>query len=149
MASVIRDFYAYLKIKGGNNMEVFRKSNITRAYVKEHKNWLFLYGDNLMKQGYGGQAKEMRGEFNAKGIPTKKKPTMDEDAFFNDDMFEDIKKCYDDLFDINMAGFKAGKFQTWVVPSAGIGTGLAQLPTRAPKIYTYLLEKIKQLEEIE
>lgn len=129
-------------------MNVIYKNIITREYVRQHSDWLFLFGDNLEGKGYGGQAKEMRGEPNAHGIPTKIKPTMDEDAFFNDEMFKDISHFYDTVFDINLAGFRAGKYKALVIPTAGLGTGLAELPTRAPKIYEYLQKKIKELEEI-
>lgn len=129
-------------------MKIIKMDNITREYVREHPEYLFLYGDNLNMRGLGGQAKEMRGEFNAHRIPTKVKPTMEENAFFNDDMFEKIKCCYDMVFAINLAGFRAGKFEAVVIPSAGIGTGLAQLPTRAPKIYKYLLKKLKEWDNL-
>lgn len=31
--------------------------------------------------------------------------------------------------------YRAGKFQAIVIPTAGLGTGLAKLPQKAPKIY--------------
>ena len=120
---------------------------ITREDMKLHPNWLYLFGDNLEKVGMGGQAGEMRGEPNAQGIPTKIRPSMDSDAFFSDDMFGQIKKFYDELFIIILAAFRAGKFEMLVIPSAGIGTGLARLKEKAPKIYEYLLLKLNELGE--
>lgn len=58
---------------------------ITRAYIQKHPNRLFIFGDNLLKQGLGGQAKECRGEPNTFGIPTKRRPSWDVDAFFTDE----------------------------------------------------------------
>ena len=130
-------------------MKIIYMDKITRKYVRDHPQYLFLFGDNLMGQGYGGQAKEMRNESNAHGIPTKIKPTMEEDAFFSDDMFDEISKFYDDIFTINQAGFNCGEYEAVVIPSAGLGTGLAELNKRAPKIYKYLLQKIKELSEDE
>jgi hypothetical protein len=130
-------------------MKIIYMDKITRKYVKEHPEYVFLFGDNLMGQGYGGQAREMRDEPNAHGIPTKIKPTMEEDAFFNDDMFDEISKFYDDIFLMNQAGFNCGDYEAIVIPSAGLGTGLAELSKRAPKIYKYLLQKIKELSEEE
>jgi hypothetical protein len=120
---------------------------ITRDYVKKHPKYLFLFGDNLKGEGYGGQAKEMRGEPNCHGIPTKINPSMKEDAFFNDNMFIEIIDFYDNIFDMILAGFRAGEYEAIVIPTAGLGTGLAQLEKRAPKIYNYLLQKIKYLED--
>ena len=47
---------------------------ITREYVRANPDKIFLFGDNLEQRGLGGQAAAMRGEPNAVGIPTKKRP---------------------------------------------------------------------------
>ena len=47
---------------------------ITRQYVKAHPNVYFVFGDNEVRRGYGGQAKEMRGELNTVGVRTKRTP---------------------------------------------------------------------------
>ncbi len=65
-------------------MPIIREPRITRQMVREHPDRLFVFGDNLARVGYGGQAREMRDEPNAVGIPTKKLPTMTEGAFFSD-----------------------------------------------------------------
>jgi hypothetical protein len=66
---------------------IFKKF-ITREYVRESfGTTIFLFGDNMQRTGLGGQAKEMRNEPNAFGVPTKWKPTMQDDAFFTDDDF--------------------------------------------------------------
>ncbi len=44
----------------------------TRAYIRAHPDWLFVFGDNMMRRGFGGQAAEARGEPNAIGIATKR-----------------------------------------------------------------------------
>jgi len=127
-------------------MKVIKMDNITRKFIKDNPQYLFLFGDNLEGKGMGGQAKEMRGEKNAHGIPTKIAPNMSEMAFFVDDMLEEVQSLYDDLFLFIQAGIKAGKYKAIVIPSAGLGTGLAELPTRAPKIYEYLNMKLKEME---
>ena len=121
---------------------------ITRSYVQEHPDFIFLFGDNLQKRGMGGQAKEMRGEPNAIGIPTKKKPTMDEDAFFTDKELEENKAHIDHaILEIwNIKDEYDNKKDVIVIPEDGLGTGLAQLPERAPKTYAYLKKRIQALE---
>lgn len=114
---------------------------IVREDLKNNSDKIFLFGDNLIGKGYGGQAKEMRDEPNAIGIPTKKLPSNGSDAFFSDGDLE-INKHH-----INKAFSKIPEGRIIVIPSAGLGTGLAQLDVKAPKTYAYLLECIKKLEE--
>jgi hypothetical protein len=61
---------------------------ITRASCRANPDKTFLFGDNAIHAGFGGQAaKEMRGEPNAIGIPTKFYPNMRDDSFFTDKDF--------------------------------------------------------------
>lgn len=123
-------------------MSVEYRKMIYREDLQKEPDTYFLFGDNLQEVGLGGQAAEMRGEPNAIGIPTKRKPSWTEDSFFsNNDIFEAcfyIDKAFDRIpVDANV-----------VVPEDGLGTGLAELPTRCPYIYKYILNKIEKLKEI-
>lgn len=71
---------------------------ITREMVRANRDKLFLFGDNLERRGYGGQAAAMRGEPNAIGIPTKKTPTNKAGAFFTDLEFDQNKDAIDAAF---------------------------------------------------
>lgn len=114
---------------------------ITRQMLRDERDKLFVFGDNVERVGYGGQAREMRGEPNAVGIPTKWRPSMDADDFFSDDDFDRIELIIGGEV-MKLIGFQG----TIVWPADGIGTGLAQLPTRAPKVWAYL-EKIRLMLE--
>lgn len=118
---------------------VKRLPYVTRAFVRKNSNCVFLFGDNLQGSGFGGQAKQMRGEPNAISIPTKKKPSMESDAFFTDDEFEDNKVAIDNAFS------RVPDYVVVYIPERGIGTGLAMLPTVAPKTYDYILKKLEEL----
>jgi hypothetical protein len=127
---------------------LFYQKRITRSDVKDSfPKTIFLYGDNMERKGLGGQAREMRGEPNAFGVPTKHYPTMGETAFFSDDMPKDIlqevKNAIDYPFDVAYAWLAAGG--SVVIPQAGLGTGLSQLETRAPKIFAYLQNRVSLL----
>ena len=111
---------------------------ITRTSIQLERNKLFVFGDNLLREGFGGQAKEMRGEPNTVGLITKRKPTMEECAFLTDDLFEVWAKASGEDF---LHLFLHKGVVVW--PSAGIGTGLAQLPSRA----TLIFEAIELLKE--
>jgi hypothetical protein len=119
------------------NIEI--REHITRADVRADKDKIFLFGDNLAQRGFGGQAKEMRGEENAVGIPTKKLPSNSKDAFFTDKEFAANKKAIDEAFS------KIPPDKTVVMPKAGLGTGLAQLSEKAPKTFTYLNQKLAEI----
>lgn len=118
---------------------------ITRECVRANRDKVFLFGDNPGRRGFGGQAKAMRGEPNAIGVPTKKRPSMDSDAFFVDAEFEKNKTAIDRVFR-SILRHPAGTII--VIPSAGLRTGLAEMQTRAPVTLVYLNLKLRELENL-
>ena len=63
-------------------MTVIIREYIAHKGIRAHPCRLYGFGDNhLERKGYGGQARECRGEANAIGIPTKRAPSMRENAF--------------------------------------------------------------------
>ena len=113
---------------------------IARKDLKANPNKVYLFGDNIQEKGYGGQAKEMRGEANAIGIPTKKAPNMRSDAFFTDSEFNENKNAIDKAFN------KIPDDKEVVIPESGIGTGLADLKNKAPKTFKYIQSKLSLLK---
>ena len=111
--------------------------HITRDTVRANPDKVFIFGDNLLRRGYGGQAKEMRDEPNSIGIPTKKKPSSTPGSFFTDDEFDDNIKVINKAFD------EIPRECTVVIPFAGIGTGYAQLRERVPKTFQYLITRLE------
>lgn len=124
---------------------VQRSKFITREYVRSNPDKLFLFGDNLERRGFGGQAAAMRGEPHAIGIPTKKSPSNTEGAFFNDDEFELNKAAIDEAFARVQTAITEAN-QTIVIPADGLGTGRAQLDKRAPRTFAYLQQRLAELE---
>lgn len=123
---------------------VWRVSIYTREAIRADTARLYVFGDNMAERGYGGQAKEARGLPNTVGIPTKWAPPMLEVDFFTDDHFEMVKPRIDAAFDKLEAHLQTGKDITR--PYGGVGTGPAQLPTRAPKIFAYIEQRLRALE---
>ena len=121
---------------------------ITRSFVREHRDHIFLFGDNLARRGFGGQAAQMRGEPNAIGIPTKKLPSNDEEAFFTDAEFEQNKAAIDRTFE-RLYQMSSTVEQVVVMPSDGLGTGRAQLENRAPLPFAYLQKRLRNLSSQE
>ncbi len=118
-------------------MKVEYQKFIRREDLRENRDKVYLFGDNTIHSGYGGQAGEMRDEPNSIGIPTLKEPGI----FFTDNEFETNKQIIDEAFR------QIPSDKTVVIPSDGLGTGIARLNIAAPKTFKYLVEKIKELEK--
>jgi len=121
--------------------KVTRKKIISRKDVRSNPDVQYLFGDNLQHRGRGGQAKQMRGEPNTIGIPTKKRPSMAKNAFFTDKEYDKNVKAIDKAFS------KIDMSKPIVIPSDGIGTGMAELKSKAPKTFEYLQARIRDLEK--
>ncbi len=117
---------------------------ITRSFVREHRNDIFLFGDNLASRGFGGQAAQMRAEPNALGIPTKKLPSNTEEAFFTDLEFVQNKAAIDRAFE-RLSRMSSAIEQVVVIPTDSLGTGRAQLENRAPLTFAYLQKRLQKL----
>jgi len=126
--------------KGTRFARTTRQERITRQDIKKNPDTVYLFGDNLQGKGLGGQAKEMRGEPNSIGIPTKKAPSMSENSFFTDSEYDQ------NVMAIDAAFAKIPKGKNIVIPKAGLGTGLSQLEQRAPKTLAYLNQRLSEIE---
>lgn len=139
----------YFNDKDGSYLTVkptlLRQKFISRSDIQSNPDKIYLFGDNDLRTGLGGQAKEMRGEPNAIGVRTKKAPLNDPSVYYTDNEFKDnVKKINDDIQQIRNAMLR-GKIL--VIPEDGIGTGLAELRTKAPKTFAHLQGALKYLED--
>lgn len=104
----------------------------TRAFIRAHPDWLFVFGDNFERKGLGGQAKEARGEPNAVGIITKRKPSNAPDAFLEDGDFSQWEAAsFPDRERIELA---IAQHRPVIWPLDGVGSGRAKLQEKAPEI---------------
>jgi len=117
-------------------MPITFQNFITRQNLRDHPDRFYVFGDNVQRIGFGGQAKEMRCEPNAIGVATKWEPSNRPNAFF-DDTPACRQQVERDLVAV-LRQLKRGK--TLVVPADGIGTGLARLPFVAPKLNAFINE---------
>jgi len=113
--------------------------------VKSNPKWLFVYGDNNVQIGKGGQA-IIRDLDNTIGIPTKKYPSNDPKSFYTDADYDDNCKRITNVIKqiIKLATY----YDNIVFPENGFGTGLAKLPTKAPDTYNYLINAIDKLKTV-
>lgn len=117
-------------------MPLIKQHRIYRIDLQNNPDILYIFDDNAKRVGMGGQAGECRHEHNAVGIATKWEPTMAPGAFFSDDRIEEQRTLV--LADLRpiFARLGAGGIVVW--PSDGIGTGLSEVPQRAPKMFEWL-----------
>jgi len=127
-------------------MPIEKVARYSRDDLRRRPDALFVFGDNMKRVGMGGQAKACRGEPNAIGIPTKWSPSMFPSAFFKDVDLARVRPTLDRVFDRLQMHLQSGG--TVVLPADGVGTGLAELPTRAPAIHAYITDRIAQLDAI-
>ena len=125
---------------------VIRLPRITREMVQSARDTLFVFGDNMAGRGLGGQAAAMRGEPNTVGVPTKWAPERKRSAYFTDDdrLNRDVWHAIREAFDKMRSALDAG--QNVVIPEDGLGTGLAELPARAPKLHAMIEAAIASLD---
>jgi len=117
--------------------------------VKSHSDYIFIFGDNDIKAGKGGQA-IIRGEKNAMGIPTKKFPGYNKSAYYTDDELQMNKNKIDNAVNniVHKLKNKNMLYKGIVLPEDGLGTGLADLQNKAPKTFEYLNKKVIDLVKL-
>lgn len=122
------------------------KGNWTREEVAKQSDKVFLFGDNTDDRVNTHHIPTktqavIRGLDNAIGIDTKKNRRTSEDSYFTDADFNTFKTQVDEAI---QKAINSGK--TIVIPEGGIGTGKAQLESRAPKLFDYLQNKLNTLK---
>lgn len=136
ISDTIDNYFASEGLYLGSSLPVEIVTWYTNKIVKENPNKIFVFGDNHMRVGSGGQA-QIRENSNAYGLATKLRPDHSAEGFMNDRDFELNKKIIDeDIKKIKDTGKQI------VFPKDGFGTGLAELPKRAPLTYAYLKSQL-------
>ena len=117
---------------------------ISRAFIKQHPKTLFLLGDNDLRKGLGGMAKEFRGESNTLGIRTKKTPRRDVAAYYTDKEY--TRNIINISADIEMAAeLMTNKIFSFIWIPDSLGTGLANMQEKAPRTLGYLNKELRML----
>lgn len=128
-------------------MPIIFQSMIVRDDLRRNPTALYLFGDNEARTGYGGQAKETRGEPNAVGIRTKRAPSMKPESFWCEG--DGVGKHAPDYFiamienDFSPVRSELSRGKIVIIPSGGLGTGLAALERGAPIAFAYLTRCIE------
>ncbi|HDZ53353.1 hypothetical protein LCGC14_0042900 [marine sediment metagenome] len=98
----------------------------------------FIYGDNFQRYGrgkYAGQA-IIRDMPNALGLAVKHEPKRDHRSYLSNDDIQVFINELHRVHEVIAPRLRAGGTVYW--PADGLGTGLAEMPKRAPLLYKKL-----------
>lgn len=127
-------------------MAILYQKIVNRDDLKKNPTVLYLFGDNDKREGFGGQAAEMRGESNAVGVRTKRAPGRDNESYWYDKSFDQNCQKIDE--DLNRARAHLRRGGIIVIPSDGIGTGFAQMERRCPRTFNVLQQSLASLNSV-
>lgn len=116
-------------------MPVRYEKFITSDMLRAAPDKKFVFGDNIARGGYGGQAREMRGEPNAIGVATLYAPWV-----FYDNHPEILFHVARDLKSVAHALAVGTEV---VVPLDGLGTGFGRLIEHRPDIHNLIVAFFK------
>ena len=120
------------------SIEIHR-GNWSINYVKNNTNKIFIFGDNDLRIGKGGQA-IIRDLKNTIGLRTKKAPNNNSSSFYSDNDYDNnIIKIEKDILNIKK---EEEKGKIIVFSEGGYGTGLARLKQKAPITFDFLCEQL-------
>lgn len=144
MSNYCRDLWDKQSKRG----RVERVPHFTVEMCRANPNKVFVFGDNMEGRGFGGQA-VIRHERNAVGLPTKWRPGREEADYFTDEdsRNRDVWHAIHEAFEKMRKALAEGR--NVVISAAGLGTGRAQLATRAPRLLEKIQATIVALEKLE
>lgn len=124
-------------------MPILYQKFINREDVAMNTKATYVFGDNDVRQGFGGQAAAMRGFPNSIGVRTKKYPSIAWDSFYNDAEYDDnVAKMDEDLDQVRDILWQG---RLVIMPMDGLGTGLSDLANYAPKTAKWLNEALEEM----
>lgn len=118
---------------------------IYRSDLQLNPHVIYCFGDNDMRVGKGGQAKECRGEPNSFGIRTKREPNEGPNAYYTDATFDENCAKIDEDFGLLEKELEKGSVV--VMPTEGFGTGLAMLKENAPRTLSHVNAWVERLAD--
>lgn len=116
------------------------------ALLSRFPNLTFVFGDNLLRFGKGGQA-IIRDEPNAFGVPTKRKPAMTPGSFFKEGSEEDmdaVLATIGELWEL-LRGDHSVVIPVTENGEISLGLERAELKVRAPSIHRAITTHVEEM----
>lgn len=114
--------------------------HISRTFIMQHREWIFVYSQDYHAKGCFGQAWSAHGEPNAFPVPVLLKVCLSQtDRWFSDNFYDEQKK----LIDEKIAAIPRDGRP--IFPFRSIGKGHSEMHTRAPKLYKYLMDELGKI----
>ena len=127
----------------GETIMIIMQQRFYRLDIQNNRWMTYVFGDNDLRDGHGGQARACRGELNTIGIRTKKEPNNLKGSFYKDKEFTKNVAKIDEDIDAVQELLETGHMI--VFPNKGFGTGMALLRVNAPKTFIHLNNRIRDL----
>ena len=111
---------------------------ISRKFVTEHPDWIFIYGNDYFQKGCLGQAWEFANEPNTFRVPTLYKYCANP-VFFTDSNFDEWSyriKCEIDVINV---------LDKPKIVVRKIGEGCSRMKELAPRLFEYMTNRLKQV----
>ena len=114
---------------------------ITRKFIQDHPDWIFVYGASNDGKGFFGQTYHCQGEPNAYSVSTMFRICNSaSDKYFDDSMYDFYVRCIlDSVSRIPIDGRP-------ILPLRRIGEGHSQLSYKAPKLFRRLMDELDRIK---
>lgn len=122
-------------------MPVRRFEFITREEVRARSGEFFVFGDNIVRKGFGGQAAEMRGEPNSLGVATLYAPG---DRYRKGDPI--AINCV--MADLSVIAGHLARGAIVNIPTNLPGSGIADLANRWPELQALIASFVAAAETV-
>lgn len=117
-------------------------SRITRAFIRTHPEYTFLYSSTVHKEVPHGQASECMGEENVQRVPVRWS-LCKSSGYFNDNALRDISVELRVAISLAEDDYNIGKI---IIPFPKMGQGASRMMEFAPRAFDLmnrLVDKIK------
>lgn len=121
----------------GAPLRIRRQTWITRADLKANRDWIYVYGDNVKREGRRGLAREMRGEPNAHAISVSWGP-------FDPFLLETLQDAKREI-ERDLAALAEREAACIIWPMAGI---VPEFLTMPDELYHFLRRESRRLLQV-
>lgn len=119
-------------------------AHMSRTFVQQHDELIFVYGFDVRGLGIMGQAWALHGEINCYPVPTIERYCPSQKTYFDDNAFSMYATFIDNAIDkIAQQAFMSKKP---VIVCPKIGMGCSRLHEIAPRLYAHMTRRLNQIK---